>query len=395
MCFCVHRLPYPPIAGGRTETFELLSGLAENGHDVAVVSYGADRELADEMERAAGCAVELVRGQPDRTVANLAGNLLSFDPLPVTKARNDRYTRAVLREIPEADVLHLHAIQTSFIAADGELSIPTVIRFNNVKYPIYRQYARHGTRNPAKSAYAYLQYLKARRYERRLSSEADLTLTITPEDRDLLSEPVNGRIDVLPAGVDLEGHQPSGDEADGLVTFFGSMDYHPNEDAARWFARKVFPELRSNDPDLTFQIVGKNPPASIEQLGNREGIEVTGFVDDIDEYIDQATVVVIPIRVGTGVRLKVLHAMAMEKAVVSTPLGVQGIQVEDGVHAAIAGSADEFASRTAALLSDPEERTRLGTNARRLMAEEHDWPTIIGQLEDYYEVATARGKTAS
>lgn len=384
ICFCVHRLPYPPIAGGRTETYRLIEGLAGRGHEVSVISYGDDRGLADEMERDAGCSVGLVPGQPDRTVANLAGNLISLDPLPVTKTRSDRYVRAVADRSDSADLVHLHAVQTSFLAGALSTSIPTVVRFNNVKFPIYRQYARY-TSNPAKAAYAYLQYLKSRRYERAVPAAADLTLAITEEDRSLLSSEGNrSPIEVLPAGVDVDEFRSRGPPDDRTVTFFGSMDYHPNEDAARWFAKQAFPRLKDRHPALAFELVGKGPGEHLVRLGQRDGITVTGFVDDITEHVKRATVVVIPIRVGTGVRMKALHAMAMGKPIVSTPIGVQGIRAEDGTHVSIARTAEEFVERVDALLARSDERDRLGRNARALVERDHDWTEISRQLEEHY-----------
>lgn len=390
VCFCAHRLPYPPLAGGKRETYRLVESLADEGHTVDLVTYTDDPGLAAEMEGDAGCAVHTVPGLPDRTPANLLRNLVSRDPLPVMKADTAEFREAVRNQAREADVVHLHALQTSFLAADDALSAPTIIRFNNVKYEIYRQFARF-TDNPAKAAYAYLQYYKTREYERAIPTASDLTLTITAEDRERLNATaVDGRIDVLPAGVDptefeLLAHDPESP----VVTFFGSMDYHPNEDAVIWFVRNVLPLIREQRPDVTFEVVGKNPPRTVRDLDERTGFRVTGFVDDLGEHVARAAVVVLPIRVGTGIRMKALHAMAMGKPLVSTPLGVQGIDVTDGHHASITEEPADFAGAVLELLADPERQTRYRRNARELIEREHDWPTIARRLEDFYETVIA------
>lgn len=386
VCFCVHRLPYPPIAGGKTETYKLIEGLAEGGHDVEVIAYCDDPDQARKMESEVGCPVVPVPGSPDRTWPNLLKNVVSSDPLPVMKARTGRYQNEVRDRAEDADVLHLHALQTSYLASSLDVDAPTVLRFNNVKYEIYRQYAKH-TGNPAESLYAYLQYAKSRRFETRIPEKSDLTLTITPEDRERLTRRATSAIiEVLPGGVDLSRFRPdNGEPEEQTITFFGSMDYHPNEDAAIWFTENVFPRIRARFDDATFEIVGKSPPQSVEVLANRDGVRVTGFVEDIQEYVHRATVVVIPIRVGTGVRIKLLHAMAMGKPIVSTPVGAQGIRVEDGRHASIAQTSEAFATAVEGLLADPERRERLGRHARTLVETDHQWPKIVERLGAYYD----------
>lgn len=390
VCFCAHRLPYPPLAGGKRETFKLVESLAAEGHAVDLVAYSDDPGLAAEMESAVDCAVHTVPGLPDRTSANLLRNLVSRDPLPVMKADTAEFREAVRERARNADVVHLHALQTSFLAADGALTTPTVVRFNNVKHEIYRQFARF-TDNPVKAAYAYLQYYKTREYEQSIPAASDLTLTITPEDRErLLVDDVDAEIDVLPAGVDLsEFDLLAHDPESSVVTFFGSMDYHPNEDAVLWFVRNVLPLIREQRSDVTVEIVGKAPSREIRDLGEQHDVRVTGFVEDLGEHVSRAGVVVLPIRVGTGIRMKALHAMAMGKPLVSTPLGVQGIAVTDGQHASLAEEPAAFATAVLELLADPERQSQYRSEARALVEREHDWPTITHQLEDFYETVIA------
>lgn len=391
VCFCTHRLPYPPLAGGKRETFKLIEGLATAGHTVDLVTYSDDPSLAAEMEDAVDCTIHTVAGLPDRTPANLARNLVSRDPLPVMKADRSEFRTTVGEQSRDADVVHLHALQTSFLAKCEAVEAPTVIRFNNVKYDIYRQFARF-TDNPAKAAYAYLQYYKTKSYERSIPAASDLSLTITPEDRERLL--VNGtrpNIEVLPAGVDpskfdLLDHDPESP----VITFFGSMDYHPNEDGVRWFAREVLPRIREQRPGVTFDVVGKDPSKEIRGLDSQDSVNVTGFVEDLGAHVARAAVVVLPIRVGTGIRMKALHAMAMGKPLVSTPLGVQGIDASDGTHLSIAEESPEaFARAVVDLLDDPEKQANYRQHGRELIERDHDWERIAHKLDGFYETVIA------
>lgn len=385
VCFCVHRLPYPPNSGGRIETFELISGLAKRGHDLTVITYCDDQAVAARMEREVSCTVRTVPGLPNRRPRNLLKNLASRYPLAVMKSNTPEYRALVRATSNRADILHLHALQTSFLASDLGITAPTVVRFNNVKAEIYRQFARY-TQNPAKSAYAYVQYLKTRRYEGIVPQECDLTLAITGTDKRLLRRyGATAPINVLPAGVDISSYSPSEPTSDEqVITFFGSMNYHPNAEGAVWFAEKVFPQLRAEFGDVVLELVGKEPAEEVSVLARRDGIRVTGFVEDIRAHVGRASVVVIPIRVGTGVRMKALHALAMGKPIVSTPLGMQGIAVENGRDVSIAGTEIAFAEAVGELLTDAMLRERYGRNARDLVARQHDWSTIVANLEDYY-----------
>ena len=391
VCFCTHRLPYPPLAGGKRETFKLIEGLAKAGHTVDLVTYSDDPSLAAEMEDAVDCTIHTVAGLPDRTPANLARNLVSRDPLPVMKADRNEFRRTVGEQSRDADVVHLHALQTSFLAKCDAVRAPTVIRFNNVKYDIYRQFARF-TDNPAKAAYAYLQYYKTKSYERSIPAASDLSLTITAEDRErLLANGTRPNIEVLPAGVDpsefeLLDHDPESP----IVTFFGSMDYHPNEDGVNWFAREALPLIRKQRPGVTFDVVGKDPSREIRDLDSQDGVNVTGFVEDLGAHVARAAVVVLPIRVGTGIRMKALHAMAMGKPLVSTPLGVQGIDASDGTHLSVADDRPEaFAAAVVDLLDDPEKQVNYRQHARGLIERDHDWERIAHKLDGFYETVIA------
>ncbi|WP_128226248.1 glycosyltransferase [Halobacteriaceae archaeon SHR40] len=391
VCFCTHRLPYPPLAGGKRETYKLIEGLDAAGHTVDLVSYSDDPSLAAEMAESVDCTIHTVSGLPNRTPTNLARNLVSRDPLPVMKADRDKFRTTVSEQSKDADVVHLHALQTSFLARGNSVEAPTVIRFNNVKYDIYRQFARF-TDNPAKAAYAYLQYYKTKSYERSIPTASNLSLTITPEDRErLLSDGATPNIDVLPAGVDpsefdLLDHDPESP----VITFFGSMDYHPNEDGVRWFAREVLPLIREQRPGVTFDVVGKDPSKEIRDLDSQESVNVTGFVEDLGVHVARAAVVVLPIRVGTGIRMKALHAMAMGKPLVSTSLGVQGIDGKDGTHFSIANdSPNAFATAVVDLLDSPDQQANYRQNARELIERDHDWNRIAQSLEGFYETVIA------
>ena len=174
------------------------------------------------------------------------------------------------------------------------------------------------------------------------------------------------------------------------------MDYRPNIDAALWFAEEVLPLITAQEPDAVLQLVGMNPHARLDVLRGQPNIEITGAVDDTRPYIQNAAVYLIPMRVGGGTRFKALEAMACAKAIVSTPLGVEGIPVHHEQEMLLAETPAAFAAAVLRVLADArtggELARRLGTAARRFVEERYGWETIIPQFDELYQkVQTRKG----
>jgi glycosyltransferase involved in cell wall biosynthesis len=180
---------------------------------------------------------------------------------------------------------------------------------------------------------------------------------------------------VTPNGVDSEAFTPDLERAEtpGRVIFTGFMDYHPNEQAAHHFADAIWPRVLAEVPHATWYLVGAQPPASFKRLAALPGVKVTGRVAETQPYLADAAVAIVPLRVGGGTRIKILEALAMGKAVVTTALGCEGLDVTSGEHLLVADDPGEFASAVIQLLRDDARRTRLGAAGRALVEREYSW----------------------
>jgi glycosyltransferase involved in cell wall biosynthesis len=184
---------------------------------------------------------------------------------------------------------------------------------------------------------------------------------------------------------------PSPDEHQGdSLVFVGAMHWRPNQDAIQYFVDEILPLVRDRRPDVSIAVVGQEPPAHIQKLDSLPGVHIVGRVDDVRPYVDAATVYVVPLRIGGGTRLKILEALAMGKAVVSTSVGAEGLDVVDGEHILIADSADEFADRIERLLADPSLRGKLGRAGRALVTERYRWDSLARKLESFLGDVVAR-----
>ena len=222
-----------------------------------------------------------------------------------------------------------------------------------------------------------------------LDTSATHTVTSERERQKLLGRRPGANIQVIPNGVDTSFYtakkiddacRKTGQETSKpTILFVGSMDYHANVDAVTWFSRVAWPEIARNHPNLQFAIVGRDPTPEVRAL-NSDRIHVTGTVDDVRPFYAAAVAAVVPIRSGSGTRLKILEAMAAGVPVVSTRLGVEGIEAEDNVHLLLADSGPEIAAAVGRVASSSETRNRLSQAARALVCRVYDWSVIGKQL---------------
>ena len=266
-----------------------------------------------------------------------------------------------------------------------------VMDAHNVEFRLNQTLARttEGLSGLVYRKYADREARLRRREELEACHQMDRVITVSASDREILRRDAPGlEVDVVSNGVDVSWFAPSGSLESARrpsAVFVGKMDYRPNVDAVRWFCREILPFVKSRIPAFAFTICGSNPVASVLELEKIAGVVVTGRVPDTRPYLDEAAVAVVPLRAGSGTRLKLLEAMAMGRPVVSTRIGAEGLDVVSGEHFAEVESANAFAQRVVELLENPGERERLGRAGRGLVEASYGWPAIVSRLERVYE----------
>lgn len=222
------------------------------------------------------------------------------------------------------------------------------------------------------------------RYEEKIAQEFDALLLVTESEKQLCQSVVREKVTVVSNGVDLKKFAPhigkSKPNKDPVLVFTGAMDYWPNIDAVLWFSKEIFPQVLDAEPSARFFIVGSNPKPEVIALGKGNNIVVTGFVEDISDYIATADVCVAPLRIARGIQNKVLEAMAMGKAVVATPEAIEGISEEGAQQVMVARTAEQFAKAIVHLLLQENARLALGTGARDAMELHYSWEKNLAKL---------------
>jgi glycosyltransferase involved in cell wall biosynthesis len=265
-----------------------------------------------------------------------------------------------------------------------------VLDAHNLEHVLWKRLAGK-LRNPLAKAFAEMQSGKLARWEQLVSAETDVFVALSDGDRaEYLRLAPGADAATVPNGVDLDYWRPSGNAVEtGSIIYFGNLGWLPQADAVISFVNETFPRIVAARADAKLSIVGNNPPDSIRRLAN-ERIVVTGYVDDIREYIARAAVVVMPLRIGAGTKHRILQALAMKKAIVASSIAAEGMGLADSVNVIIADDSESFAKRTIELLGDPGLRERLGASGLNLMRERYSWTSIYAGLDAVFKRAASR-----
>lgn len=394
--FVAPYLPSPPRFGGQRRLDGLVRGLASR-HDVSVLAFNKVDPYTELSVDATKTYCSLVETLPELDSesdgrgkrllqARSIFSKMSYEGL-VAKRRPDFQNR--LRRVLKAgnyDVVQIEFAQMCAydFSHPGPKPPLLVLDEHNIEYDLQRRSAE-ADKSMARWAYNALNWRKLRKEELRSWSTCDGIVVTSPRDQALL---VNGRSRlrsaIVPNGVDVEAFKPSNAPPDpNRILFFGAINYFPNQDGLVHFLDNTFPLIVQKQPNTRLWIVGPGARKPVVSR-QRDNIEITGFVDDVNVYLDRASVVVVPLRIGGGTRLKIVEAMAKGKAVVSTSVGAEGLDIVDGTHAIIADTPEDFAAAVADLLAHPQRAQEIGAAARKLAEERYSWTAVVRELEQFY-----------
>jgi sugar transferase (PEP-CTERM/EpsH1 system associated) len=388
----------PLDTGGKIRSYHLLKELARK-YEVTFFSFYGEHaddqhhELEKVFYRVVTCPLRLPKAKGATEMLHYARNLFGPWPHSFAKFCRPEVSRRLLELLKKEQ---FDIIICDFLLAASvipwDLACPKILFTHNVEALIWKRHYEVA-RNPLWKAVAWREYRTMARMESRYLSLADHVLAVSDADRDVFAREIPlGNITVIPTGVDVDYFRPALEPADpNTLVFTGSMDWMPNEDAIHYFVDEIWPLIRAEVPGVKFSVVGRRPTERLRKVAAQAGIEVTGAVDDIRPYVHRAAVYVVPLRVGSGTRLKIFEAMAMGKAVVSTTIGAEGLPVHSGENILLADTPQDFAAAVIRFLRDPTLRDHLGGSARQLVQEKYSWSAAARELEN---VLVRRGRLA-
>ena len=417
--FLTQIIPYPPDAGPKVKTWHVLRYLASKGYRVTLASFvrpeeekhvAAIREVCQEVY-----TVPMHRSK----VMDISYWIRShFSGRPFLIERDDlAEMRDLVKQITKqgaVDVIHADQLTMTQFALPGyapnrgfsdDKKNGSGVDYKKEPYLVFDAHNAVWTivERMRHNAPWYLKPIaskeeqRVKRYEGMIISKFNHTLAVTEPDRKSLGEAMNfftkgagdfmNSITVVPIAVDTQKLQPVRrmPGSQNIVTL-GTLHYPPNADGIRWFAQEVFPLILKEKPDTTLTILGKNPPADFYQLQNKypQKVEVTGYVDDLTPYLEKAALMVIPVRAGGGMRVRILEAFARGMPVVTTTVGVEGIKARPGEEILVEDDPAGFAQAASNLLDDEALGASLAEKGRSLAESHYDWQVVLKKMDHIY-----------
>ncbi|MBK8900861.1 MAG: glycosyltransferase [Anaerolineaceae bacterium] len=397
-------IPYPPDAGPKVKTWHVLRYLADCGHEITLLSFVRPEEEAyvDHLRQ----ICHQVHTVPIRRSrlhdvgywlrSHITGRpfLIERDDLPQMRS----YIRQLLAA-EKFDVIHADQLtMTQFaLGAEGEKRPFLIFDAHNAVWTITE---RMGESAPwFLKPVLRLESQRIKRYEGMLVEQFDHTMVVIEPDRRALlagvrdgsTESLRHRITVIPIAVDTRQLYPIHRQPPSArIVTLGTLHYPPNADGIRWFLREVLPLVRQQIPDATLTIIGKNPPKDFLEAAGQypEVVTVTGYVPDLKPYMEQSSIMVVPVRAGGGMRVRILEAFARAMPVVTTTVGLEGIEATDGKEVLVADDPAAYAAATVQLLRNEELQNRLSANGRLLATTIYDWQIVLKKMDQIYAQAT-------
>jgi len=388
-----HLLSYPPKGGVMQRSFNMLRELCRY-NDVDFLTFyqtahhvfpGNSLENG-KKEISKLCNLMGVYPVPGdhsrlRKILNIMAGLTTKDPYMIWWLRNSSFLRAVHEASMKGnyDIFYFDTIALSqYLDALTKGKGATVLNHHNIESRLMHRRSKN-EKSILKSLYFSMEGKKREKYERQLCPRFDHNIVVSQLDKDRFRE-INGDLScsVVPNGVDLKYFKPVGiEQKDNSIIFVGGLTFYPNIAAVRFILRYVWKPLKKKRPFLKFYIVGKFPPEDVRKATESDpSIIVTGYVDDIRPLMEKAAVYVCPITDGGGTRLKILDALAMEKALVAHPVACEGIDVTDGIDVVLANSPEQFVESIDQLLGNPDRRKALGERGRLLIESKYSYEAI-------------------
>jgi glycosyltransferase involved in cell wall biosynthesis len=400
LLFLAHLLPFPPDSGAAIRTYNILRLLAGE-YEVTALCFFRRDPIADTLpleQRVAALsshsAVEAFAIPQQHSRPRLVLDHLRS----VLRRRPYTYYVHDSREFIERLQHHLQSTAFELVHVDsldlvrlmpflGQL--PVVCTHHNVESALLRRRAL--TKAEPLRSYMRLQASLVEREERRWLPRVKLNIAVSPADEaELRLLAPGGCFATIPNGVDVEYFRPAAEEPQGGSVFVGGTNWFPNRAALDWFAAEILPEVRRLGGEGVVQWVGHATSDEQREFSGRFGLELTGYVNDIRPYVHEAKCFVVPLTTGGGTRLKILDAWAMGKAVVSTSVGCEGLATVHGENILIADTAEDFAKCVVSVLTDAEQRRRLGAAARRTVEERYSWDVLGRRVAELYHDAAQR-----
>lgn len=385
-----NRLPWPLNDGGNLATYAIAKHLSELGHSVTLASLNTQKHWQDPKLLSPVAEVHAVDIDTSLKPIPMLRGLFQSLPYNIARFQSAEFESLITRLVREKkpDVVQMEgSYQALFIPAVRKVGrIPIVLRSHNIEWRIWKRLWENES-NPAKRFYLKDLWKKIKGFEEETGAEFDGIVAITEEDEKWYrGMKFPGKITTINAGADLSRYQAGNGWAPAhKVGFIGSMEWEPNVQGMKWFLERIWPEVHRAAPTAEFHIAGKNPAPWMEKWNEVPGVTFHGMVDDAVEFMKSVRVFIVPLLSGSGMRLKIVEALAMKKCVLSTSIGAEGIVVQPEKEIFLADEPRAFGDRLLDLLRHPEKGRTAAERGHEAIVKRYDWNLLIRRYLEFYQ----------
>lgn len=400
--FLTQIIPYPPDSGPKVKTWHVLRYLLGRGDQVTLISFvRTEEEQHISALRAQGLEVISVpmRRSRIKDIGYLARSLITGESFLIARDNLAEFRKIVQEQVEQnkIDVIHADQLTMAQFATlhQGGYHPARIFDAHNAVWTIVERMAENlpWFFRPL----ARIETSRVLDFETKTVSEFEHTLAVSEIDRSALLSAlgsngekamVESKITVIPIAVDTRQLQPLlRQENSKRIVTLGTLHYPPNADGIRWFLNEVFPHVIAEEPGAHLTIIGKNPPVDFLEQAEHDAVHmrVTGYVEELDPYLAEAAIMVVPVRAGGGMRVRILEAFARGIPVVTTTVGLEGIDAHDGQEVIVRDDPLSFARAVVDLLRQPERQAQLADAGRRLAVDRYDWQAALKTLDGVYD----------
>ncbi len=386
-----NRVPFPLRDGGAMAVFAMIEQLRAAGHQLDLLCLNPSRnfintsDLPDHLFHHYHLQSFIIN--TDVTFSGALLNLFSRQPYHCSRFYHQGFVELLERKLTENhyDLIVLEAPFVGVYLPDIRRLTDTavVLRAHNVDHLIWERIASRTT-NLFRRIYLCLQAARLRKFELKLAQSVNALVPISSVDGAYFrKQGITTPQHVSPMGIELPHTAVAAERKIQQLGFIGTLDWTPNLEGIEWFLRDVWPKVQEKREKLQFHLAGRKMPVGLQSL-HETGIIAFGEVPDADAFLRSLQLFIVPLHSGSGIRIKLLEAMALGLPVVSTTIGAEGIPVVNGTHLLLADTAEEFANAILLIVNDPEFGYQLGTESRKLIAEHFDVGKTGYQLSSFY-----------
>ena len=389
-----HRVPFPQNGGYQIVVCNTIRGLVNLGHQVSLVALNAKKNhqdiSQDDKDLLSKINYRAYEIDINVSVIDVAINLFSKTSFNIDKYYDQEFEKLLIGELRKTayDIIQFEGLMVSlYLSAVRKHSKAKIIyRAHNIENQIWQRLSEQKS-DPFKKSYLKLHAKRIKNYELQQLNNFDAIGVFTSQDKSTLLEyGTKIPIEILPVGLNMDHYKPDYNKTEVPSLFFlGSLDWLPNREGIEWFLKNFHKDLTDGDLRVHFYVAGNDIPDRFDDYDVMGKIFIQGKVDNALEFMNSKSIMIVPLLSGGGMRVKIVEGMAMQKCIISTSLGAEGINFEDGVNIIIANNQEQFYDAIKLCITDEQYCQNIGLNARKLVEGKHDLNKVTKNLVDFYE----------